>query len=306
MPTATEILSTPAPAASAAPATVAPTPKPGEAAAPQPSPAPQTTTAPASPATLTPMAEPVKTEAAEGTRLASQFAALSRKDRETQKTIEQWKPVIAEAKAFADAKKELSTSGGVLKALDLLGVTYEQLTNAMIGKSQKPKSETELAELKARLDANEKAASERDASEKKAQADATINEFKESISEFVSTNAAKYELIKESQSENLVFEVIELAYKQSVEAGRPSILSIDEACQRVEAHLDAQVAKIVTLNKVKSRMNPTPPAPAKPEPTKTETPTLTNADANATKMVRTRELSDSEAIAEAAKHLKFL
>lgn len=149
-----------------------------------------------------------------------------------------------------------------LAALDALGLSYEQLTEAIIaGKNSSPQAQPvtrdDLTALKQELQ------KEREELEAQRQLEA----FRREVADHIRQDADRYELINLQGKSNLVVEVIEEAYQQH---GR--LLDIDEAAKLVEEHLEQEALKVLSSKKLSAKR-----PSAKPQPKAKATPRRTIA-----------------------------
>lgn len=173
------------------------------------------------------------------------------------------------------------------KALDFLGLSYDQLTESILKDGQVPPSveiqrlREELEEHKAQL----KSQKDREAEDQKKRVGEAetraVSEFKTEINEYLKSNEARYELISFEEANELVFEVIDEHYNRTIdlETGVGKVMSIAEAADKVEKHLEEKYIKAKEKNKVKAFWGAIPrPIQAQLEKQKTSQPpkTLTN------------------------------
>lgn len=260
----------------------------------------QPAVAPTLPETAKPKAAP---EAADEASFASKFAALARRERELQKR----EAAIKAAKT--EDVKQASKAENPLEALKQAGWTYEEVTQFILndGKLTPEKQiasvHDEVKALKEKLEASERMAKE--AEQKK-----VVNDFKSEIVAQVAAGGEKYELIAGNKAHNLVYETIEAFYQRTAEEeGEGRVLSIEEACDMVERHLEEESEKWLAFKKIQGKFAAKMPkpasAPVESAMKKETTVTLTNQEATAPKAVRTQTSNPDELIEEAKKLLRF-
>jgi len=204
------------------------------------------------------------------------------------------------------------------KALELLGMSYQDLTMAELNDGQatpeqhvKTLEQRLEAEIKAREDEKRQAAEESKKSAEHEERKA-IEQVHERIAGFVGENNEKYELInfegaanpnKQSGIFNLIYKVIDAHYLRTMdkETGIGKMMSIPEACDKVEAWLTARYEKALGLKKFSSRVAPPKELPKQPNNHGQKPPakTLTNTMSGNSSAPPTRILTDEERIQKA-------
>ncbi len=239
-------------------------------------------------------------------------AAIAReraaKDKETE--------IESKLKLIADFE---SAKGNSKKALELLGLDYNQLTQSIVRDGEIPpevqiqrieekfdqfKSDKE-AEAKARAEDAKKAAEE---NEQK-----TIANFKVGINQYLNDNASRYEYISFEAQQDLVFDVIDTHYNRTIdpETGTGKVLSIAEAADKVEQFLEQKYLKAKDLNKTKSLWGAVPKdafkQAAKPEQKVSQPPkTLTNNLTATQTKPRVKTLTDEDRVQKAIAYAQSL
>jgi hypothetical protein len=264
-----------------------------------PAPAVETSKA-TTPEPVAPVVEPKKEGPGD---FAARFAALARKEKDIAKRD-------AEIKAKAESLKGRTVEDlrqlakkEPLKILEEVGLTFDEVAQHIldsgVGTPEKKLSDLEL-KIKA-LEDKEKQMAEQEARMREEQA---ITQFKNGIKEVLVKNTDKYELIQGSQSEGLVYEVIEKYFQDSGE-----VLDVEAACDEVEKYLESQVERWSAFKKVQTRFAPKPAEQVKeavkPEPKKETTSTLTNDEASASREVRVAPKNREDEFEEAMKLLRF-
>lgn len=284
------------------------------------------------PATLTPEELAAKAEAEKAEKLsteevkakieadkfAAKFAALSRKekqmrDRERQLALKE--AAIAEAEQVKgkytseiDAFKARVRKEPV-KVMEEYGLTMQELAEVLLNDgnpTEKMKVSDSEAAIRAEIKELKDQLAAKAAAEEEARYQATLNNFKSGIADFINNNATDYELVQANDATELVYQVIEEHHASTGE-----ILDTKRAADAVEAHLLEEAKKVIERPKIKALLQPkAPEAPSnapKSDTAKTATSakTLTNAAASKPTSVA-RKLSDEESLAESAKLIKWI
>lgn len=226
---------------------------------------------------------PVSQEVTEETKkepsLTPQHVALARKEKAIR---EQMRAVQAEREAIQAEKAEMVSlkswkaklAQEPLSVLTEAGVTYDQLTQSLLNS---PQANPEIEKLKQELRAEIKAAQDSIADQSKAQEQAKYEQVKKQILSDVTLlvdGDEAFDMIKSTQSQNAVVELIEEHFKEN-----GVILSLEDAAKEVEEYLLNEAYKMAQYKKVQAKLNPKPiePTPAeKSPPPQKASPTLTN------------------------------
>lgn len=199
--------------------------------------------------------------------VSSKFAALSKKEKlilKKQQEIQAKEKDIQEKYSKYQEFESLkgSARSNPLKALESLGLSYDEITDYILNDSKPTVSsevktvQDELAQFKKQLEEEKESVKRREEEEREKQYSSAITTFKAEITDFITENSTEYELIGAYNQSELVYNTIEEAYNRSLEEGTPKILSIKEAASMVEKYLEEEVSKVLSLNKVKSRFAP--------------------------------------------------
>lgn len=218
------------------------------------------------------------------------------------------------------AEFEALKSKDPLKALAMLGMTYEELTQVALADGNVP-PELEIKKVKAELDEFKNSqieALQRQAEEEKTRAEnkqrEALTSFQGDISKYISENTDRYELITFEGKQDLVYDVIEEHFERTKdpETGIGEILKTDQAADKVEAWLEKRELERLNLKKVnflaQSRNKKVPVSfEAKQKPTPSQTPKTLNNNLSATpSSPRSRTLTDDERIAKAIAYARGL
>jgi hypothetical protein len=264
--------------------------------------------APVAPVLTAPLTKPVVVEKpVVSDKFASKFAALDKKGRE----IAAREAAIAKREAELVDPRALAKTDPV-KAAEMLGITYEEMTRHILETAKPRTTEGKLTEVEKRLQQLQDDIKNREVNAQKAIQEQAQASTMEDISNLISTEVDAYELIRETQNAQLVWDVMENYFHT-----HKKILSVQEACDHTEKYLDSQLDKTVQWKKVKSRFEKkldasTPPPVAAPTAGTPAPKTVTLTESmsvaprvSAEKHNGLRTLSRDNDIAEAAKLLKF-
>ena len=227
----------------------------------------------------------------------------------------------ARLKAFEDAKSPM-------EVLKLKGLTYEDATKSALADGNVP-VETEIRQLREQLGQMTEAQKlaeqqrfEQQKSDEAKQNEATIASFKEDISSHLKENAARYELIAFEQCESLVYDVIDEHFERTRKAAAAKleeegkdpagaageIMTIAQAADKVEAHLEKKYDKARELAKIKVLLAPrqVKEPVVKPLTPRQEPKTLTNQVSATPEAPRKRPVTDEERIQRAIAYARGL
>ncbi len=196
--------------------------------------------------------------------LAKQRRALQVKEREL---ADREKALTSQPATQVDADLIARLKSQPLSVLREAGVTYEQLTEAILG--DQSGNGAEIQELKDQIAALEqgvdKKLSDRD---QQAEQQVLAEMQREAVS--LASEGDAFELVRETRSIPQVMELIEKTYRKTGE-----VLDVQEALQLVEDELIAESLKLAALKKVQGRLQPEPQQ-FQPQPRQMRT--LTNRD----------------------------
>lgn len=156
-----------------------------------------------------------------------------------------------------------------LKALEMLGLSYQELTQIALADGNIT-PDIQIKKIEDRFDKFEKSqveALQRQEEEQKSlnvrKETEALENFKGEITKYLSDNAQRYELIEFEQAQEVVFDTIEEHYERTRKAavdktGDPSasgeILTIAQAADKVELYYEQRNEKALTLPKIKALM----------------------------------------------------
>lgn len=230
-----------------------------------------------------------------------QAIARERQAKEREERLE------ARLKAFEEREAKVTEFESVRKdpkkALGVLGLSYDEITQAHLNDGELP-PQVEIKRLREEIEEYKNAQKqekdhekEREISAQKTQAEAqekkAVEDFKSEIAQYVNDNSARYEFITFDNEQETVFEVIDEHYnrtltqaKQRFDLGeitedevKGKIMTTKEAADKVEAWLEKKYHKAKELTKTKALWGNIPKEAQKQiakETIKTPPRTLTN------------------------------
>ena len=226
------------------------------------------------------------------------FSALSKRE----KRLQEEKSKYSEYKTKLEAI-EKSKESGALEFLISNGFSLDDVINAALG-GEEVEQKDPVDKMREDFEAYKKEQEDKLAEEARRQEEEnqnsikeTIENHKQAITEHVRQNPEKYELIESQGQHDLVWEVTEAHFQEFGE-----ILSIEEASDKVEAHLEARIQELLKLKKF-----------SKQEPEtledrnlgKIEKPTLNSSYSNVSVPVQEKALTREESLRKAASMLKW-
>ncbi len=209
------------------------------------------------------------------------------------------------------------------KALEMLGLNYDELTRSVLEDGQLP-PDVEIRRLKEELDAfkNETKQSKETDEEKKELETKRLQEeseqravsgFKGEIKQYLSDNKTRYELIDFEGQQDLVYEVVDEHYNRTInpETGVGKVMSIAEAADKVELHLEKKEIERKKLNKVQTLWGSLPKTVQErvieqKKPNRQPPKTLTNTLSATPSVPRKTPISDDERVQKAIAYAKGL
>lgn len=194
--------------------------------------------------------------------LAKQRRALEVKERaiaEREKALEGRSPTQADVIDRARLKSD--PLGSLLEA----GVTYAELTEAVLANQNDSPLRSMEAKLKALEEGFDKRFTDRDAQQEQQALAEMGREAKSLIAQ-----GEEFELVRATRSVPTVLELIEKTYRQTGE-----VMDVKEALTLVEEELFKDISPLASLGKVQSRLAP---KPVQPQQQQRPMRTLTNRD----------------------------
>lgn len=204
--------------------------------------------------------------------LSPQFAAIAKarralqvKEREIAEREKALKAQPSTQPGGIDAARLKTDPLGVLLEA---GVTYEQLTEAVLSSQDATQINALKAEIAALKGDFDKKLTDRD----EQQVQQALGQMRREATSLVA-QGEDYELVRETRSVPKVMELIEKTYRESGE-----VLDVKEALRLVEDELFKDAERLAGLKKVQAKLTPPAPEPA-PQPTQQHRMrTLTNRD----------------------------
>lgn len=193
------------------------------------------------------------------------FLRLTRKERALQQAQAELKAKQAEIeKAKAEYESLINRKNNWKQNpydfLDFAGVSYEQLTEAMLDHGQPVDKLTEIErklQLLEEKDTKEKQARQLEQEKQIAeQTQRAIDAFQSDLAKYI--DSSDYELIKANDGQEVVFELIQQDFQRQIKEGNkePQIMSKEKACEQAEAFLESQLDRFLQLKKVQNRLQP--------------------------------------------------
>jgi len=203
-------------------------------------------------------------------QFASKFAALSRKEKalrdkeldydskfeEMQKKLEDYESKNKEP----EVDWQTLLRKDPLRALEDIGLGYDKLTELALNDGKltpemqlKSMREDIEGDYKKKFEELENRLNEKEEKEQEDYYNQVQDNFLGEIGDFINQSDETYELIQASNSNELVYDVIEEHYN---ETGR--VLDIKEAADAVEGYLEEEANKLMKLKKLSSRLNINP------------------------------------------------
>ena len=201
--------------------------------------------------------------------LSPQFAALAKQRRALQQerqALEKEKAALASSATQADSIPLARLKSEPLSVLLESGVTYDQLTEAILANQNgiTPEIQALKAEIKALKEGVDKTFSDKDSQAEQQ----VLSEMRREATKLAG-EGDDFEMIRGTNSVSKVMDLIERTYRKEGE-----VLDVREAMQLVEDEILAENLKIAGFKKVQSRLAP----PATVQPQQRQMKTLTNRD----------------------------
>lgn len=178
--------------------------------------------------------------------------ALARKERALSKQMRAFRE---ERKAFeAEKSSRLDSQSWKQKFMEdpgAVGLTYEEIQNRYL--TQPSPEQQREADLKREIEAVKKSQEElaqRTADSQKQAYDQALKQISREVSSLVEANK-DFELVKAYEASDQVVSLIEETYKEE-----GVLLTTEEALREVEGYLMEQAQKILTLEKLKAKIQP--------------------------------------------------
>lgn len=278
------------------------------------------------------LAPPASTPAKADDKVSSRIEVLIKREQAARQREEAAKQRELELQAKLQRIEEFeSAKGNSKKALELLGLNYDELTQSMLKDGEIP-PEVQIKKVEDKFEAyrrEQEAEAGRRAEDAKqaavAQEQKAIENFKSEINTYLGDNNSRYELIKFEDQSELVFDVIDAHYNRTLQAhvkeltelGEDAsravgkVMSIAEAADKVEQHLEQKYNKSRELKKVQTLWNAVPKeiqskAVQQTKASSQKPQTLTNQLASTPTPPRATPISDEERVQRAIAYAKGL
>jgi hypothetical protein len=236
-------------------------------------------------------------------RVSAKLAELRAREAAAEARAQEAEAKLAEAQALSSKLEALKKTPS--KVLQELGISFNDLAEAMLSEGEPEEGPSELDELKATVE--ELKAKEREKEEllrrhederQKAQLDAAIGGIKTLIDSHIDANPDNYDLIRVTESKDLVYEIMLESYKQT-----GTVIHFTEACDAAENFLTERAKKLATSKKVQEFVAPS--KPAKTSFGKTLTSQVTQMAAAASSGKDPAKMTHEERLQHAARVLRF-
>lgn len=247
--------------------------------------------------------EPPQTSSVDD-KLSPKFQALLKRERvaidreRAAKELEMG--VETRSKSLADRESKIAEFESLktknpLKALEMLGLSYQQLTDIALADGNIP-PELEVKRVEEKFDSylrsQEENEKKRIEAEHKSAQDREVQitqKFKGEISTYVKDNSDRYELINFEQNDDLVYDVIDAHYERTKneETGLGEVMTIAQAADKVEEYLEKKYDKARELKKMKALWERS----SKPAPKQDFLEKLKNTETRQTPKTLTNNLS---------------
>ena len=196
--------------------------------------------------------------------LSPQFSALAKRERAILKRHQELKAL---EQSFSEREQRLKSfeelkaraKENPLKFIEESGLTYDEITQKVLGQNnstnQASPQESSLNEVRDQMRQfmeEQRARDERlkleTETQTKAQLEETIENFKSDLNEFIDQNLETYELTKQFNAQNLVFDTIEAHYEKT-----GKVLAMQEAADLVEKYLEDEAERLSKTKKFSSK-----------------------------------------------------
>ena len=210
-------------------------------------------------------------------QLSPRFAQLAHREKKIQvkdREVKAREQQLVEREGRISQFEEAKSKGDIPKALELLGLSYDQITNFFLN-GEKPTPEmtarqaarAEIEAERKRQEEERKKSTEETSKKAREEYEQTLQEYREKVNTYISDNAATYELIELHEANEVVLATIEQHYQDTKE-----ILTEQAACDLVEKYLEDRVEKATQTKKFQAKAQPQPKAdnsPSKSAPPRT-------------------------------------
>lgn len=189
--------------------------------------------------------------------LSPQFAALAKQKRALQLERAEFEKQKAVNPGINSEDFKARLQSDPLGVLQEHGVTYDQLTEAIL--SDKQQINPEIQALKQELKALKEGVDKTFQSNEQRQEEAALSEMLNEA-EALAKEGEDFEMIRSEDAYDQVLRLIHSTYKDT---GR--VLDVTDAMNTIETQLLAKAEKLASINKVRNKIAPPPTPPAAPQ-----------------------------------------
>jgi hypothetical protein len=246
-------------------------------------------------------------------KMASKFAALSRREKEARLLRKEADAKLSEVSAY---KKEIEEAKADPIAFleKKFGVSYDDLTMKRLEKGPINKESEVVQELKSQVQALLDERNTEKQTAQQMQKETVINGFKTELTKTIDANKDKFPLLAAQNGENplagilgteLVYDVIDHHFMNTGD-----VLPADQAFEAIEKHLEKSIESILLLPKVQELLKKLakPSEPEKVHPSNSKTPsenkTLKNSQSATNPHRANGKLNDQEDFKRAVELLR--
>jgi hypothetical protein len=209
------------------------------------------------------------------------------------------------------------------KALELLGLSYQDLTQVELADGQIPaevkirKLEEKIAKYGETLEERDRLSAQ-DAKRQKEQLELqAVADYKSEISDHIKANPDRYEFLSFELGDKVaeeVYEIVDQHYNKTLQESMDNgdekpvgkIMGVEEASNLLELTLDKKYDKLINLKKFQTKLKPVPPkVEVRQEPIRHKPQTLTN-NMQGRSMPTAHVLTDEERVQKAIAYAKGL
>lgn len=194
-------------------------------------------------------------------RVSGKIESLIRREQQALQKERQAKEQMAQAQAMLQKIQDFEQAKtNPKKALDLLGLNYDELTKSLLADGTIP-PEVEIKKLKDEFGAyktEQQQAEQRRAQEEQqralAQQTQAVDNFKTEINNYINENASRYELITFEDKQQEVYDLIDAHFDRTRDpkTGEGKIMTIAEAADKVEAYYEKREQEKKKLAKLQT------------------------------------------------------
>lgn len=184
--------------------------------------------------------------------MSPRFAALAKKERAVRNQLNEAKKIYQQNQEFQ--KKFGDVKGNPKKALEVLGLTYEEVTNAILNGDQLT-PDAQVKRVEEKLDRMQKQQEEEKLQMQKlavqraqAKVEQDFTAYKDFAKKYVETNKDKFEFTHMYEADNLIFDTQEQYFQKTGKT-----LPIEQAAEMVEDYVMSLVEKVTQSKKFQTK-----------------------------------------------------